>query len=508
MNLRKLILKSISLLTVAGLFLGVAHIFDRVQSADLTDASVILSTPRFSFYGATSGSHAAGSTIITLESSGYPSTSPQNLFNGDTVTFDPGGTPFTETVLSADEDDSSFSITNGLDSLAADDTGIMVPRTTTLKVRFTTASAVTDGQFKVRVPAGTSTGSGTDGIPDSDGWDARDGTLSNVTVTCPDSDDTTGDYTFGASSKTTGGGYHTFTCPYTGAGGIESFDGSDGDTDTNLKEMQISGLYNPTPNGGTEGEADAYPILIYHETTGGGSVVDQSSVSVAVIESVKVTASVQPQITFTIAGVSSGQSVCGYASTSIGTNPFEVEFGDLLTGAFKTAAQQMTVSTNAGGGYVVTALAGDQLHRAGVTCTGDDADTDGDGIADPVSGCIPDSVGDGSAMTPSNEDEWANTSTKGFGFTLQGGATTGADANNEPTMAFESNAGGGSCAGSDCHRQFADNQAGEVAQTLFSNNDTVSGDLAYVCYQAVIDTQQEAGSDYETDITYRATATF
>lgn len=497
MNWRSIVLKSISLLTMAVLFLGVAHTFDRVQSADLTNASVTLSTPQFSYLDTVNGAHAAGSTIIEVNGS------PQNLFNRDTVTFDPLGTPITETVLAADEDDTSFSLVDGLDALVADGTVVTAPRTTELKIHFSTASAVTDGQFKIRIPAHATPATAADGVPDTTGWDAG----GTVSITCPTG--AVGDYTFAAGTgPTTSGGYHTFVCSYTGAGGLVDFDGTSGE------EITISGLINPAPNGGTEGEADAYSILIDHETSGGASVVDQSAVSVAVIESVKVTASVQPQITFSIAGVAQSTDVCGYGSTSITTNPFEVEFGDLLTSAFKTAAQQLTVSTNAGGGYVVTAIAGDQLHRDGVTCSNADGDSDGDGIADPESGCIPDSVGDGSQMDYNIDEEWSSTSVKGFAYTLQGGSSTTPGEANEPVMEFESNlastGGGSQCNGASgsCHRQFPDQQSTEPATDLFSNTGPVSGDTAYVCYKAIIDEQQEAGNDYETDITYRATATF
>lgn len=487
---------------MAALFLGYFSVSDSVQSADLDSVQVIMTQPRYSFMGSLDGAHSAGDTKIDIDaSSGKPSISAINLFEGDTVAI---GDNTSETVLSADSDDTYFVLSNGLNAGASDGDNIIATRSGTLKVRFTTKSNVTDGRFRVLVPASTG-GDGADGLPDNDGFDGTDDFATNVTLTCPDPDDSTGYTTFSDSKnaeQTVGSGvYHEFICDYTGAGGALAFDGSDGDSDTHTREIKIAGLINPAPDDTTAGNADRYDIPVKHET-GAGTLVDGTTAAVAVIESVRITAEVAPQLTFAITGVSSGTNVCDIASTSVTTTATEVELGSLLTSSFRSAAQLLEVSTNATGGYSVTAIADDQLRRPSTTCLLDgDADSDGTGDT----GCIPDAVGDGDAMTASNSEDWASTSKKGLGYTLQAGSGSNAPA----SIAFEYNNGGGSCASdTNCYRQFADLQVSEDPVELFSSTAAAEAEQAYVCYKAIVSSQQEAASDYTTQVTYRATPTF
>jgi len=71
-----------------------------------------------------------------------------------------------------------------------------------------------------------------------------------------------------------------------------------------------------------------------------------------------VTASVDPTFTFTVAAVNSGGSV-NSATTNVTTTATTVPFQTLSSGTPKIAAHDLTVTTNATAGYVITVKASD-----------------------------------------------------------------------------------------------------------------------------------------------------
>lgn len=472
-----------SLVLVFGLGLFSLNFFDTARSANLSSVSVQMSTPRLSYFGDLDATNTTGTSVLYIETSGNaPSKSVANLFEGDTVKV--GLNEYT--VLSTTEPN-QIELTTALatgDNSAT--SAVIATRSAAITSSFETVSAINGGSFRVLVPA--STANYQDGVPDTTGWDYTDDGATNVTLTCPSS---AGGHNFTSGTKSPGATtisgqtYHVFTCPYTGAGSVgEAF------------SISVAGLINPAPaSGHVEGTADQYRMLIQHLDSG-SSVLDQTSAAVAMIESVKVTASVAPQITFTIGAVNSSTSVCGI-TTSVTTTATLVPMGELAVGAFRHAAQTLTVSTNANEGYVVSAVAADQLARPTVVCTGD---------GDTTPGCIRDSAGDGAGMNATDADEWALTATKGFGYTL---AENSLGTNASAAFEYDTNSSGGACGtNTSCYRQFADLEQPENPITLFQSSSVADNDSMYVCYKAVISTTQEAATDYETNVTYRATATF
>lgn len=483
-------------LLLTGLILGPVQRWHQARSANMTSVSVTLSTPRLSFYGQLAAGNTVGSSLVTIKSTpgDAPSTSSANLFEGDIVTI--GQSKYKVASVSAVN---TFTITNHsttpgsnvLQSTDADTSDpVIASRSARLTANFTTATAITDGTFRILVPAATSNYN--DSLPDQSGWDYGNTNNSAVSVTCPNN--VTG-YTFGTATANAGSvvrdtrTYHAFTCPYTGAGGVGTAFNS-----TN-NQIIIDSLINPAPSTGhSEGYADSYKIIVEHLS--GSTIIDQTTVDVAVIESVRVTASVPPQITFRILGVSSGVSRCGN-NTSVTTTPTLVPLGELLIDSFKYASQELVVSTNAANGYAVTASADNQLHRVGDTCSGDAT----------TGGCIPDSTGDDGTplMEYDQVDLWTATTTKGFGYSLQSNNLSG-----NSSLSFAHNDSTDDCDGNNgnCWKQFADVENSESPQTIFSSTTVVDTDSVYVCYKAVISPTQEAGTDYSTPVTYRATATF
>ena len=90
--------------------------------------------------------------------------------------------------------------------------------------------------------------------------------------------------------------------------------------------------------------------------------------SVNINNSIQVTATVQSSLTFTIAGVASGAGNCPNSSAAgtadITTTSTSIPFGSMTVDTAKVGCQTLTVSTNAGGGYVTTVQQNQNLTSA------------------------------------------------------------------------------------------------------------------------------------------------
>lgn len=113
----------------------------------------------------------------------------------------------------------------------------------------------------------------------------------------------------------------------------------------------------------TNPAAGSYEINL----TAGAS--DTGSTRVAIVDTVTVTASVDTLFTFTVNGVAGGQTVNG-TTTGATTTATTIPFGELAAGVASTAAQDLSVTTNARNGFVVTVQADGQL----ISSTGADID--------------------------------------------------------------------------------------------------------------------------------------
>ena len=439
-----------------------------LDSANLTSVSDTLSTSRLSYYGELASQHTAGSTIVQVATSGQPSTSTSNLFTGDTVWIGDGitGTEYTvDDLIDTDE----FQVTAGLES-GDDDAGdlVIATRSATHTVGFTTVSAITDGAIRVLIPSGTN--GNNDGIPNHDGFDYG---VDAPSLTGPSSGGVTSWETPTASASGATGcsaGNHCFEARYNGTNSLAQ-----------ALTFVIGGanqLINPT-----SATSDSYTVTIQHlgSQSTGYTLIDSTNIQIALIESVRVTATVDPTITFTVAGVNSETSACGN-TTDITTTATTIPFGVMSLNTFKDGAQTLTVSTNADGGYAVTSIENDQLGKDGATTP-----------------AIVDTPGDNASATHSSSDEWSTSTTNGFGYSMENDDAT--------TITFEYSTATGDCTGTFCARQFAVNQEAEAAQTLFSSTSVANAENIYICPRLSIGATQEAG-DYENNLTYTATATF
>jgi hypothetical protein len=291
----------------------------------------------------------------------------------------------------------------------------------------------------------------------------------------------------GQTGCTSPANYHCFEAHYSGTGTV-------GQAIT----IVIGGAGTPiapAPANVTEGTAETYPVIIKNfaaeANPNSASPTDASTVRVAHIESVRITATVDPTISFTIAGLAAGATSCNGGtccgvSTDVTTTATAVPFGSISNlETFYNAAQQLTVTTNASGGYVVTGAENDEMSRDGLGAT-----------------IIPDTSGDATAAY-NNSDDWETATNNGFGYSIQN-----LDAASVP---FEWSSNAFQDCGTDipldfCARQFAI-PSGEAAQTIFSSTTVASTQDAFVCYRLSVDPTQAAG-DYENQVTYTATGTF
>lgn len=209
---------------------------------------------------------------------------------------------------------------------------------------------------------------------------------------------------------------------------------------------------------------------------------DVGATRVAILSPVEVTASVDTLLTFSVAGLGAGETVNGTTTTGSSTST-AIPFGQLRAGVATTVAQQLSVSTNASNGFVVTVQVDGQL----VSATGADID----GFAN---GAYTSSPTVWTGPTGSIGNEWTyghwgittndNSVTAGLtdSFDVGGSGNRYVSASTTPVEVFR-------------HNGPADGSQPNIGQTQ-------------VGYQVQITALQEAGDDYNATLTYVATPVF
>jgi len=465
-------------LVVVSLLVGLLNP-SHLSSANLSSVKDTLQSSRLSVNarvdatGTTVGS--SNVKLKTVASAPANTISTANLRAGDSLVIGSG----TYTIVGiADADE--FTVTPVIASGDGDDNDViylkMKPQHT---ISLTTTSAVSNGFFQVLLPADTTTPN--DGNPDDQGFDFN----TSVDVVAAD----VGVYNFVTGVATASGGtgctapanYHCFEVHYSGAGSIGQA--------ISITIGNTNGTNTPiAPSTGTahsEATADTYPVIVKNFASGANpssaAPIDATTARIAVIESVRVTATVDPTISFSIAGVNTATSTCGATpdiDTSTGVNsPLAVPFGSMTLNSFKDASHQLTVSTNASGGYVVTAAENDQLSRDGLGVT-----------------TIPDTDCDGEDCTITSGTEWNTATDNGFGYSL--------DNNDAAVIPFEYNTSGTTFRAKPFPVLGTD-----TPEPIFSSTTVANAEDVYVCYRLGVGATQAAG-DYENQITYTATGTF
>ncbi len=210
---------------------------------------------------------------------------------------------------------------------------------------------------------------------------------------------------------------------------------------------------------------------------------DLGVTEVAIVDTVTVTASVDTLFTFTVDGTPAGTTVNTADSTGGATTATLIPFGNLVGGTASTAAQDLTVVTNAKNGFVVTVQADGQLASA----NGADIDGFRNGGFDttPV-------AWEGPTPSLGDEDSYGH-----WGLTSDDGTLT-----SSYTDPFNALAGGDRYVS-------ASTTPVEVFRHNGPSDGTGTGEgTATVGYKVQISDLQEAAEDYQAVLTYVATPVF
>ncbi len=452
-----------------------------LDAAGLSSASATLSNPRLSYDAGVSTTIAAGLTIITIASSGNADNDTNHLFPNDYVGI--GSNPNMQVASVANG--TTFVLKNALTNGISLANKVYSTQSGTLAVNFYTASAIPVGgsvEIDIPSPVGSPTN---DGTPDtaavgSNGFDLN--TIGAADMTCP------AGFTAAAPTVGTGATPHKLYCNLNGASALAA-----GANLTIIIGTATKGLVNPAPNlTHTQGVADTYLLNAYTKSgvAGAGTTLDSVPIKVAPVEGVLVSASIDETLNFTVAAVTSANlpTTCGFtpAGTLVTTTATTVPFGaSIIANTFYNGAQQLTVSTNAPGGYSVKVEENDQMGKDGKVCTG---------AAGESASCIKDTACDGTC-TYSTSGEWATNTNNGLGYSLSN--QSGTDASflyNESTRTFSAKA-------------FPDQEQSLVKQNIMSASGVRNGSSTCIVYRLSVSGTQPAGY-YFNKVKYTASALF
>jgi hypothetical protein len=477
-----------TLLVLITIFVGYAKI-NTLKSAPVKELKDILSTAQLSYFARLTSGNTALDSIITIDTADgvNPSDSTDNLFVGDTIAIADtvnGGSDLY--VVNDIGNSASIALTSGIaaDNVVAG-SYVIATRSATHTISFKPQSSVAGGDWQVLIKAtGRSGETNNDGIPDQGGFDL--GGLTAGDVTCPwgatASVGTTVVLTSGVGTGATGP-YHLITCAL-GAGATNPID-----VTGTIIVGGTNKLINPAPgvnhiNGRADSSADTYTIIVRHTNSDNTTIIDGDTTlgKIAVVENVRVTAVVDPTITFYIDSVGTstpGMSLCGTTLSSQAnlTTANSVSFGTLNLSSFNTLAQRFSCTTNARSGYVVQVYENSQLTNYNTGTTIPDTNCDDD------SPCSISSNGDWDTDIGVTKSE--------FGYSLE--AINGSNVAFSHSNVFSAKPFGAGVSN---------------AQTIMSYATTPSSiDQAYICYRITANNFQEAGT-YQNSINFVATATF
>jgi len=459
-----------------------------LSSASLTSASVTLSNSRLSYYAKVSGAHTALDTTILIQGSSNADNNTNHLFPNDTISVGPNGDMTVGSII----DSTNFALSAGLTEGASNGDPIYATQSGTVTIAFTINNDIpANGYIRVAIPAAATNYN--DGAPDTaaaaadNGWDLNSVADADITTAGGTGCSWTGTEVISYGSTT-----HYIDATTTGqctAGTVTMTIDSD------------PGLVNPAPitSGHTQGVGDSYQwtITTYDaDPAGAGQQIDFVDALVAPIESVLVSATVEETLSFSVTGVSADSGTtgtCGITRTAASpdSTAYSIPWGTVsptYLAATHNTSQLLQVSTNAVGGYAVTAIANDQMGKDGAACVGD--------VGEAAS-CIQDTTCDGSICTEATLRDWTGTPTSypGLGYSLEEVTAS------EAVFEFDDTAATYNA------KQFADEEDGEAAQTIMTNAGPVDASQAYICYRIDVTGTQPAGY-YFNKVRYTASATF
>jgi hypothetical protein len=461
-------------------FFGVLLHPSKLEGADLTSVKDTLSTSRLSVYARvdSTGTTTGGSNVKIQSSASAPANTitTANLNIGDALVIGTGAYTVVGIV-----DSLNFTVTPVLLAGDTDNNDVIYYKSKpTHAVTFTTKTAVPNGFFQILLPADATTPN--DGKPDDQGYDFN----TTVTVTAPSDVGATYDFVTGVATASGGTGctapanYHCFEVHYSGVGSI-------GQAFTITVGSGANTPIAPAPGDTTEATAETYGVLVKNfgaaANPNSATPVDKSTVRVAHIEAVRVTATVDPTISMVICGANTctdvepadvldGETLSNNTgATSTGTS---VALGTLDLLAARLQAQKITIATNGSGGYALTAIDDGNLREGSNTID------DNVAAADPATPAVLNTVG-----------------TEAYGIHVCG----------THVSAATWGTGTDTCAGGPTTNEYSGTDSTQVLPLVSYTTGPTAGVATYVMYKANIAATTAQG-DYAHSISYIATATF
>lgn len=472
---------------------------NQIKSVPVTNLKDQMSNAQLSFFGRLASFNGS---IITIDTTANPSRITANLFTGDTLAIaNAGVTTVSLYTVRNVGNTADIELASGIGTTTPN-AYIIATRSAIHTITFTPQAFVGGERWQFLIKATDRSATGelpSDGMPDQTGFDLGStgvGTtigigsrLQAADIVCPgNSAGTTAVASVGTTVIITSGinvgytgSYHVIQCTF-GAGVSNS-----GIATSMVVGRALnlgSQLINPAPGithtpGQANSTADAYTYAI-RQLDSNGDTLDTTFGKLAVTESVRVTAIVDPTITFIIDNANStaiGTTRClspiGNGAPS--TTATAVSFGPLVLGTYNNLSQRLQCTTNSQNGYVIQTFENHVLTMLGATTT------------------IPDTNCEGSTCSTTVQGAWTSFTNSGFGYALEVGTTTGTTASigiTNPGHYKAFGVGSGN------------------AQTILSRTNTPAGtDSIYICYRTVASTTQQAGT-YENSISFIATATF
>lgn len=469
---------------------------NQIKSAPVTNLKNQMSNAQLSFF-ARIASYTGSVVKINLTTN--PSKITANLATGDSLAIaNVGVTTSTIYVVNDIGDTATIELASNIGTTAggALASHIIATRSAIHTISFVPQTAYSGEKWQFLIKASNRTGElPNDGIPDQTGFDLGStipggpttglGTrLQAADVICPmagvASVGTTVVITSGVSVGSTGV-YHVIQCDI---GASMNVPGVGISMVVGRSLASGSQLINPSPDvnhtpGQANGSADTHVFAI-RQLDSSDVVRDTTFGKLAVTESVRVTAIVDPTITFIISNTNSTSIGATRCSSPLGngapnTTATSVSFGPLVLGTYNNLSQNLSCTTNSQNGYVIQTYENRPLTMLGTTST------------------IPNTDCNAGGCTTAVQRPWTTFSSSGFGYSLEVGTTTGTGVSIGITSPGH-------------YKAFPVGNGN--AQTILSRTNTPPGtDSIYICYRAVAATTQQAGT-YENQISFIATAVF
>jgi len=494
---QKLLLGSIGIILIFIFSLSFAPRHPLI-SAPPTSVKDVLSSSQLSYFARLGLGISSGESIVrvSLTSGTAPSISTSNLFVGDTVAIGTTGVgvgssgPLTSYYVKDIGNTATIQLNTGIgQSNAFTGAAVIATRSAIHTISFTPQSNSTGGYWQFLIKATSRTGEiYNDGIPDQQGFDLGATTptstanglgtrLKTADVTCPNWGGGTAASSVGTTTVINSNSYNIITCSL-GAGNTNQV-GIGYSVAIGADLASGSQLINPSAKDGarTEGNVDIYTFYVRHlDNT--STLIDSDTLQgkIAVVEAVRVTATIDPSITFIIdnTNVGTGGTPCGltaFGANAANTTATSVAYGSISLGAFNDLAQRLSCITNSNNGYAVTVYEANPMRN----------------IADGIT--IPDTTCPSNACSTTTAALWTTNTASGWGYTMHNLSV------GQTIFSYQQG-----------YKSFG-NGAGNAQQIMRNTATPNITEIAYVCYRLTAATTQEAGN-YENRLIYTATATF